>query len=97
MKPDFGARLAALGVDFGDVRQDHSTNTPDYDSNFAGSLCARAPEDFSYEFSRQDGHKIPRLRNGLSIDEWLEHLCKVADLLRILCIFKAEDAKRMYS
>jgi hypothetical protein len=31
-KPDFGARWAALGVDFEMYGKDHSTNTPIYDA-----------------------------------------------------------------
>jgi lysyl-tRNA synthetase class 1 len=47
-KPDFGARWAALGVDFEMYGKDHSTNTPIYDA-----ICrdpgAPAPEHFTYE------------------------------------------------
>jgi lysyl-tRNA synthetase class I len=35
-KPDFGARWAALGVDFEMYGKDHSTNTPIYDA-----ICER--------------------------------------------------------
>jgi len=46
-KPDFGARWAALGVDFEMYGKDHSTNTPIYDS-ICRILGQRAPEHFTY-------------------------------------------------
>ena len=47
-KPDFGARWAALGVDFEMYGKDHSTNTPIYD-RICEILGAKAPEHFTYE------------------------------------------------
>ena len=47
-KPDFGARWAALGVDFEMYGKDHSTNTPIYD-RICEILGQRKPEHFTYE------------------------------------------------
>ena len=47
-KPDFGARWAALDVDFEMYGKDHSTNTPIYDG-ICEVLGGRAPEHFTYE------------------------------------------------
>ena len=94
-KPDFGARWAALGVDFEMYGKDHSTNTPIYDS-ICRILGARAPEHFSYElFLDQDGHKISKTSgNGLSIDEWLTYAS--AESLSYFMYLKPKTAKRMY-
>ena len=94
-KPDFGARWAALGVDFEMYGKDHSTNTPIYDS-ICRILGARAPEHFSYElFLDQDGHKISKTSgNGLSIDEWLIYAS--AESLSYFMYLKPKTAKRMY-
>jgi len=73
-KPDFGARWAALDVDFEMYGKDHSTNTPIYDG-ICRILGGRAPEHFTYElFLDQHGQKISKSKgNGLSIDEWLTY------------------------
>ena len=73
-KPDFGARWAALDVDFEMYGKDHSTNTPIYDS-ICRILGARAPEHFTYElFLDENGQKISKSSgNGLTIDEWLTY------------------------
>ena len=94
-KPDFGARWAALGVDFEMYGKDHSTNTPIYDS-ICRILGGRAPEHFSYElFLDQDGHKISKTSgNGLSIDEWLTYAS--AESLSYFMYLKPKTAKRMY-
>ena len=94
-KPDFGARWAALGVDFEMYGKDHSTNTPIYDS-ICRILGSRAPEHFSYElFLDQDGHKISKTSgNGLSIDEWLTYAS--AESLSYFMYLKPKTAKRMY-
>jgi lysyl-tRNA synthetase class 1 len=94
-KPDFGARWAALGVDFEMYGKDHSTNTPIYDS-ICRILGARAPEHFSYElFLDQDGHKISKTSgNGLTIDEWLTYAS--AESLSYFMYLKPKTAKRMY-
>jgi lysyl-tRNA synthetase class 1 len=94
-KPDFGARWAALDVDFEMYGKDHSTNTPIYDS-ICRILGARAPEHFSYElFLDQDGHKISKTSgNGVSIDEWLTYAS--AESLSYFMYLKPKTAKRMY-
>lgn len=73
-KPDFGARWAALGVDFEMYGKDHSTNTPIYDK-ICRILGQPAPEHFSYElFLDENGQKISKTSgNGVSIDEWLTY------------------------
>ena len=72
-KPDFGARWAALGVDFEMYGKDHSTNTPIYDG-ICEVLGGRAPNHMVYElFLDEAGGKISKSKgNGLTIDEWLE-------------------------
>jgi lysyl-tRNA synthetase class 1 len=60
-KPDFGARWAALGVDFEMYGKDHSTNTPIYDA-----ICerwARPPPSISPTScsSTRTGRKSPSL------------------------------------
>ena len=73
-KPDFGARWAALDVDFEMYGKDHSTNTPIYD-RICEILGGRAPEHFTYElFLDENGEKISKSKgNGLTIDEWLTY------------------------
>ncbi len=94
-KPDFGARWAALGVDFEMYGKDHSTNTPIYDS-ICRILGEKAPEHFTYElFLDQDGHKISKSSgNGLTIDEWLTYAS--AESLSYFMYQKPKTAKRMY-
>ena len=59
-KPDFGARWAALGVDFEMYGKDHSTNTPIYD-RICEILGQKAPEHFIYElFLDEKGQKISK-------------------------------------
>lgn len=73
-KPDFGARWAALDVDFEMFGKDHQTNAPIYDAicNILGGV---APEHFVYElFLDENGQKISKSKgNGLTIDEWLTY------------------------
>jgi len=73
-KPDFGARWAALGVDFEMYGKDHSTNTPIYD-RICEILGRKKPEHFTYELFLDDqGQKISKSSgNGISIDEWLTY------------------------
>ena len=59
-KPDFGARWAALDVDFEMYGKDHSTNTPIYDA-ICEILGGRAPNHFTYElFLDEKGEKISK-------------------------------------
>ncbi|WCR12364.1 lysine--tRNA ligase [Paracoccus stylophorae] len=94
-KPDFGARWAALDVDFEMYGKDHSTNTPIYD-RICEILGGRAPEHFIYElFLDQDGQKISKSKgNGLSIDEWLTYAA--TESLSYFMYQKPKSAKRMH-
>ncbi|UXU74493.1 MULTISPECIES: lysine--tRNA ligase [unclassified Paracoccus (in: a-proteobacteria)] len=94
-KPDFGARWAALDVDFEMYGKDHSTNTPIYDS-ICEILGGRRPEHFTYElFLDQHGQKISKSKgNGLSIDEWLTYAA--TESLSYFMYQKPKTAKRMY-
>ncbi len=94
-KPDFGARWAALGVDFEMYGKDHSTNTPIYD-RICRILGRNAPEHFTYELFLDDrGEKISKSKgNGLSIDEWLAYAS--TESLSCFMYQKPGTAKRMH-
>ncbi|TJZ85920.1 lysine--tRNA ligase [Paracoccus hibiscisoli] len=94
-KPDFGARWAALDVDFEMYGKDHSTNTPIYDG-ICEILGGRQPEHFTYElFLDQDGQKISKSKgNGLSIDDWLKYAS--TESLSYFMYLKPKTAKRMH-
>ncbi|MZR14179.1 lysine--tRNA ligase [Maritimibacter sp. DP07] len=94
-KPDFGARWAALGVDFEMYGKDHSTNTPIYDG-ICRTLGVRPPEHFTYELFLDDkGEKISKSKgNGLSIDEWLTYAS--TESLAYFMYQKPKTAKRMF-
>ena len=94
-KPDFGARWAALGVDFEMYGKDHSTNTPIYDG-ICRILGERPPEHFTYELFLDDkGQKISKSSgNGISIDEWLSYAS--TESLSYFMYLKPKTAKRMY-
>ncbi|WP_417525481.1 lysine--tRNA ligase [Marinovum sp.] len=94
-KPDFGARWAALGVDFEMYGKDHSTNTPIYDG-ICRILGQRPPEHFTYELFLDDkGQKISKSSgNGISIDEWLTYAS--TESLSYFMYLKPKTAKRMY-
>ena len=94
-KPDFGARWAALGVDFEMYGKDHSTNTPIYDG-ICRVLGARPPEHFTYElFLDENGQKISKSSgNGVSIDEWLTYAA--TESLSYFMYLKPKTAKRMH-
>src|SRR6056297_1980641 len=94
-KPDFGARWAALGVDFEMYGKDHSTNTPIYDG-ICRALGARPPEHFTYElFLDENGQKISKSSgNGISIDEWLSYAA--TESLSYFMYQKPKTAKRLY-
>ncbi|MDE3080903.1 MAG: lysine--tRNA ligase [Paracoccaceae bacterium] len=93
-KPDFGARWAALGVDFEMYGKDHSTNTPIYDG-ICRILGGRAPEHFTYElFLDENGQKISKSKgNGLTIDEWLTYAS--TESLSYYMFLKPKTAKRL--
>ncbi|SIS83967.1 lysyl-tRNA synthetase, class I [Roseivivax lentus] len=93
-KPDFGARWAALGVDFEMYGKDHSTNTPIYD-RICEILGGKKPEHFTYElFLDAGGEKISKSKgNGLSIDEWLTYAS--TESLSYYMFLKPKTAKRL--
>lgn len=93
-KPDFGARWAALGVDFEPYGKEHAPNTPIY-SKICQILGGRAPEVFTYElFLDEAGGKISKsLGNGLSIDEWLSYAA--TESLSYFMYLKPKTAKRL--
>ena len=94
-KPDFGARWAALGVDFEMYGKDHSTNTPIYD-RICQILGQKAPEHFVYELFLDDkGQKISKSSgNGISIDEWLSYAS--TESLSYFMFQKPKTAKRLF-
>jgi lysyl-tRNA synthetase class 1 len=94
-KPDFGARWAALGVDFEMYGKDHSTNTPIYDG-ICEVLGGRAPNHFTYElFLDEQGQKISKSKgNGLTIDEWLTYAG--TESLSYFMYQKPKTAKRLW-
>ncbi|QFT91548.1 Lysine--tRNA ligase [Roseovarius sp. THAF9] len=94
-KPDFGARWAALGVDFEMYGKDHSTNTPIYDK-ICEILGTPAPEHFTYELFLDDkGQKISKSSgNGISIDEWLSYAS--TESLSYFMYQKPKTAKRLF-
>ncbi|UZD90002.1 lysine--tRNA ligase [Cognatishimia activa] len=94
-KPDFGARWAALGVDFEMFGKDHSTNAPIYDQ-ICRILGWRAPEHFTFElFLDENGQKISKTSgNGVSIDEWLTYAS--SESLAYFMYLKPKTAKRMH-
>jgi lysyl-tRNA synthetase class 1 len=94
-KPDFGARWAALDVDFEMYGKDHSTNTPIYDG-ICEILGGRKQQHFSYElFLDANGQKISKSRgNGLTIDEWLSYAA--TESLSYFMYQKPKTAKRLH-
>ena len=94
-KPDFGARWAALDVDFEMYGKDHSTNTPIYD-RICEILGGKKPEHFTYELFLDDkGQKISKSSgNGISIDEWLTYAS--TESLSYFMYQKPKTAKRLH-
>ena len=94
-KPDFGARWAALDVDFEMYGKDHSTNTPIYDG-ICEVLGGRKPEHFTYElFLDENGEKISKSKgNGITIDEWLTYAA--TESLSYFMYQKPKTAKRLW-
>jgi len=93
-KPDFGARWAALGVDFEPYGKEHAPNTPIY-SKICRILGGTPPEVFTYElFLDEAGGKISKSKgNGLSIDEWLTYAA--TESLSYYMYLKPKTAKRL--
>jgi lysyl-tRNA synthetase class 1 len=94
-KPDFGARWAALGVDFEMFGKDHGPNMMVYDS-ICKALGGRPPEHFVYElFLDENGEKISKSKgNGLTIDEWLTYA--PTESLALYMFQKPRTAKKLY-
>ena len=94
-KPDFGARWAALGVDFEMYGKEHATNEKIYDA-ICRTLGMRPPEHFSYELFLDDqGQKISKSSgNGISIDEWLRYAS--TESLSYFMYQKPKTAKRLF-
>ena len=94
-KPDFGARWAALNVDFEMFGKDHGPNMMVYDS-ICKALGGRPPEHFVYELFLDDkGEKISKSKgNGLTIDEWLAYA--PTESLALYMFQKPRTAKRLY-
>ncbi|SFK84678.1 lysine--tRNA ligase [Shimia haliotis] len=94
-KPDFGARWAALGVDFEMYGKEHATNEKIYDA-ICRVLGGRAPNHFSYElFLDENGQKISKSSgNGVSIDQWLTYAS--TESLSYFMYLKPKTAKRMH-
>lgn len=94
-KPDFGARWAALGVDFEPYGKEHAPNTAIY-SKICSILGGKPPHVFTYElFLDEKGGKISKSAgNGLSIDEWLTYA--PTESLAYFMYGKPKTAKRMH-
>jgi lysyl-tRNA synthetase, class I len=94
-KPDFGARWAALGVDFEMFGKDHGPNMGVYD-RICDALGGRAPEHFVYElFLDENGQKISKSKgNGLTIDEWLTYA--PTESLALYMFQRPRQAKKLY-
>jgi lysyl-tRNA synthetase class 1 len=94
-KPDFGARWAALGVDFEMFGKDHGPNMGVYD-RICEALGGRAPEHFVYELFLDDrGEKISKSKgNGLTIDEWLTYA--PTESLSLYMFQKPRTAKKLF-
>ncbi len=94
-KPDFGARWAALGVDFEMFGKDHGPNMPVYD-RICTVLGGRPPEHFVYELFLDDkGQKISKSKgNGITIDEWLAYA--PTESLGLYMYQKPTTAKKLY-
>ena len=94
-KPDFGARWAALGVDFEMYGKEHATNTAIYD-RICEILGGKKPQHFDYElFLDENGQKISKSSgNGISIDEWLSYAA--TESLSYFMYQKPKTAKRMH-
>ncbi|MFC3694852.1 lysine--tRNA ligase [Chenggangzhangella methanolivorans] len=94
-KPDFGARWAALGVNFEMFGKDHQTNAPLYD-RICEILGGVAPEHFVYElFLDEQGQKISKSKgNGLTIDEWLTYASP--ESLALYMYQRPREAKKLH-
>jgi len=94
-KPDFGARWAALGVDFEMYGKDHQPNTPVYDG-ICKAMGGTPPEHFVYELFLDDkGQKISKSKgNGLTIDDWLKYASP--ESLALFMYNRPREAKKLH-
>ncbi len=94
-KPDFGARWAALGVDFEMYGKDHLSNTVVYDG-ICSALGGTPPQHFVYElFLDEKGEKISKSKgNGISIDQWLTYASP--ESLALYMFQKPKSAKKLH-
>ena len=94
-KPDFGARWAALGVDFEMFGKDHEPNMGVYDK-ICKVLGSPPPAHYVYElFLDEKGEKISKSKgNGISIDEWLAYA--PTESLALYMFQKPRTAKKLY-
>jgi lysyl-tRNA synthetase class 1 len=94
-KPDFGARWAALGVDFEMYGKEHGTNTAIYD-RICSILGGTPPEHLVYElFLDERGEKISKSKgNGISMEDWLAYA--PAESLAYFMFGKPKTAKRLH-
>ncbi|MDJ0932926.1 lysine--tRNA ligase [Breoghania sp.] len=94
-KPDFGARWAALGVDFEMFGKDHGPNMGLYD-RICQVMGGTPPEHFVYELFLDDkGEKISKSKgNGLTIDEWLTYA--PTESLALYMFQKPRSAKKLH-
>lgn len=94
-KPDFGARWAALNVDFEMFGKDHGPNMQVYDK-ICQVLGGRPPEHFVYELFLDDkGEKISKSKgNGLTIDDWLKYA--PTESLALYMFQKPRTAKKLF-
>ncbi|WP_346908854.1 lysine--tRNA ligase [uncultured Roseibium sp.] len=94
-KPDFGARWAALDVDFEMFGKDHGPNMTVYD-RICQVLGGQPPEHYVYElFLDENGEKISKSKgNGLTIDEWLTYA--PTESLSLYMFQKPRTAKKLY-
>jgi lysyl-tRNA synthetase, class I len=94
-KPDFGARWAALGVDFEMYGKDHGPNTVVYDG-ICKAMGGAPPEHYVYELFLDDkGQKISKSKgNGLTIDEWLTYASP--DSLSLFMFNRPREAKKLH-
>jgi lysyl-tRNA synthetase class 1 len=94
-KPDFGARWAALDVDYEMFGKDHATNAPIYD-RICEILGGRAPQHYIFElFLDEKGQKISKSKgNGIAVEEWLAYASP--ESLALFMYGKPRTAKRLH-
>lgn len=94
-KIDFGARWAALDVDYEIFGKDHAPNAIIY-QEVCKILGGKGPVNFVYElFLGEDGAKISKSKgNGVTVDEWLTFAPR--ESLALFMYQKPKTAKRMF-